>query len=318
MSDYILPNFNLNEVPYQFNTSIYFENEEERNSIHNNFKRIMFIGKSGIGKSTLLNLFYHNTFNLDVVSDKPAKTSSSASGETDGISCYPEFNQERIYIDTIGLTDNRFKHAEILSAIRSFIRGIVHGLNVIIICINYGRIDADERRTLDMMEVIFGSNVFRNSTVVTFNSPLQVSREQWENTLDEETIKLSNCKQVLFANNTPGTNNIEQFQDLRKKLIQNFEFIMDNNSDNLYKPADGFLERAYDFFQLLFPSILVPDYKQIFQGMWKEIEKDCSVCLCSILKEQEIVLSCNHTFHRNCINTWNKYQNKKLCPNCRQ
>lgn len=322
MTNFILPIFtpNVNEEIEQsrVKASIYCDNEEERKSLDNNFKRIMFVGKSGIGKSTCVNMFYHKTINLDIASINPAKTSDSASGETDGISCYPNFNQRRIYIDTVGLTDDRYKPEEILSAIRTFIRGIVHGLNVICICINYGRIDSDERKTLKTMEVIFGSTLFKNATVIVFNSPVtaNITREQWEKTLEQKTKKLAECKHVLFVNNTAGTNNIEEFKNLRNNLLNDFENVMDNESNNLFKPCDGFLERIYDFFQLLFPKILVPNYQKIFQEMWKEIEKDCSLCKCSIKKEQEIILSCNHVFHAGCIRSWHQHQCQRPCPRC--
>ena len=42
--------------------------------------------------------------------------------------------------------------------------------------------------------------------------------------------------------------------------------------------------------------------------------KDCSICLTNIKKSSH-TLSCNHTFHKDCIDEWLK--NNSTCPNCR-
>ena len=44
------------------------------------------------------------------------------------------------------------------------------------------------------------------------------------------------------------------------------------------------------------------------------INDDCSICLTNIKKSSN-TLSCNHTFHKDCIDEWLK--NNSTCPNCR-
>lgn len=46
-------------------------------------------------------------------------------------------------------------------------------------------------------------------------------------------------------------------------------------------------------------------------------KSECSICLENLVKKEEIVLQCNHSFHTNCIHSWIK-TGKFTCPLCRQ
>ena len=47
---------------------------------------------------------------------------------------------------------------------------------------------------------------------------------------------------------------------------------------------------------------------------------DCTICLQSLICEPISHLSCDHEFHKSCIESWSKYSEKDrvwACPNCR-
>ena len=44
---------------------------------------------------------------------------------------------------------------------------------------------------------------------------------------------------------------------------------------------------------------------------------NCSICLCDMITGTQVkTLPCNHSFHKNCINTWSMEHN--TCPCCRK
>jgi len=51
------------------------------------------------------------------------------------------------------------------------------------------------------------------------------------------------------------------------------------------------------------------------QEQYKPCGKDCSICLEKV-RNDGCKTSCNHHFHKNCINSW-KNVGKNTCPNCR-
>jgi hypothetical protein len=48
----------------------------------------------------------------------------------------------------------------------------------------------------------------------------------------------------------------------------------------------------------------------------KQTKTECSICLESVT-ENIHKLSCGHSFHRNCYNTWAQMSSRPTCPNCR-
>ena len=59
------------------------------------------------------------------------------------------------------------------------------------------------------------------------------------------------------------------------------------------------------------------DVKEIDEELCKSLEDlECSVCLKNFkIKETICITKCNHTYHKECIDTW--LEIKDICPNCR-
>ncbi|RNA40205.1 RING finger 32 isoform X1 [Brachionus plicatilis] len=68
--------------------------------------------------------------------------------------------------------------------------------------------------------------------------------------------------------------------------------------------------------------------KQIGETEWNEIKikyknrqefkEPCVICKEPLGINQQVLLSCTHTFHRNCLEMFEKHSGKKACPMCRK
>jgi hypothetical protein len=44
----------------------------------------------------------------------------------------------------------------------------------------------------------------------------------------------------------------------------------------------------------------------------------CTICLAPFRGEQQVLLSCSHVFHRECLRSWERYSRSRCCPVCRK
>ena len=55
-------------------------------------------------------------------------------------------------------------------------------------------------------------------------------------------------------------------------------------------------------------------YKKVI----KDTHKECSICMDEYTPTSSMTITaCNHSFHKDCIKEWSKYQEILTCPNCR-
>jgi hypothetical protein len=59
------------------------------------------------------------------------------------------------------------------------------------------------------------------------------------------------------------------------------------------------------------------DVKEVDEKLCKSLEDlECSICLKNFkVKDTICITKCNHTYHKNCSDTW--FEIKDTCPNCR-
>lgn len=50
----------------------------------------------------------------------------------------------------------------------------------------------------------------------------------------------------------------------------------------------------------------------------EEYKEPCVICKESLGVQQQVLLSCTHTFHRKCLEVFEKFSGKKCCPMCRK
>eukprot|EP00962_Isochrysis_galbana_P026567 scaffold8247_cov116-Isochrysis_galbana.AAC.12 len=44
----------------------------------------------------------------------------------------------------------------------------------------------------------------------------------------------------------------------------------------------------------------------------------CTICLAPFRGDQQVLLSCSHVFHRDCLRSWERYSRSRCCPVCRK
>src|SRR5690349_2579075 len=127
-------------------------------------KRILFIGPTGSGKSTLINIL----FNDDVEKEsllKPAVANDTSSGVTAIFTTYYNF-PSYAYTDSIGFGDNRFNHNEIFRTLKCIIKQSMVGYNRIYLCLRYGRISKEIRYYIDFLTTVFDKGVLNYCTII--------------------------------------------------------------------------------------------------------------------------------------------------------
>jgi len=284
----------------------------ELQNFHTLFKRLIFIGNSGIGKSTFINMLYNNTIDLDKMLT-PARTGNNSSGITDKINAYMNTYDKRLYIDTIGLTDNRLNETQIIIGLKTFLRNIVSGIHLMFIFINYGRIDSKDRKLFQLMCSIFNLNWYFNAAIIVVNTPPGITYSDWVDTLDDDLKYLQKSQEIILSNNMYGTNDIPLFSDIRSKALNDANRCI-NRSEKLLKPCDNLIEKFKDLLEILIPSVFLPDYRSIFKEMISQTT-DNFCCLCKInMYDILFTLDCGHKFHKLCLIGWQ--QKHDICPKC--
>jgi predicted GTPase len=105
-------------------------------------KRFLFIGSTGVGKSTLINILFKSVVNKLFLS-KPAGTSEDSAGSTVCFKTYYNFLNYS-FTDTIGFGDSRFAKEKILSILKDTITNSTARYNKIDLCIRHGRISRED------------------------------------------------------------------------------------------------------------------------------------------------------------------------------
>ena len=72
----------------------------------------------------------------------------------------------------------------------------------------------------------------------------------------------------------------------------------------------------------LFPCPAPPlnnqDWQKI-EDMSKERDENvCAICLEEFKNLDQVILSCSHIFHKNCLSSFEKFSKEKTCPICRK
>src|SRR4051812_13725665 len=123
-------------------------------------KAILFIGRSGRGKSTLANVVT-NTNNF--------KESSGSASETKKVQSEPftdKKNVNYLIIDTPGIGDTKMSDNEVLDIIAKAVYLAKDGIGQVFF-VNDGRFDQYEMATYDLLRtIIFDENITKHTTIV--------------------------------------------------------------------------------------------------------------------------------------------------------
>lgn len=303
-------------------------------TIQHRIKRFLFIGPTGVGKSTLINILFNDDVSKPSLL-KPAITSESSSGSTTCFTTYYNF-PDYAYTDSIGLGDNRFDQENIVSMLESTVKNSMVGYNKIYLCINYGRISSEIRYQIDLLIVIFGKKILKWCTIVfTHCNDQQMTKEKYikSNQHDSYIIDIINSVQnIIFGDNmTDMDDELENiFIKRRKRLLNDMKKDILNSNTVYYLPPPKNLAQ---WLITIYNTIISKYGKQ--PTCFEEIQKisgvianlmanqnfanyygQCSICLDDMWHTNSIFTKCGHIYHETCINDWINLKNK-TCPICR-
>jgi len=252
-------------------------------------KRVCFVGKSGIGKSTLINMLCNNT--TDVV-DSPAKTANSTSCVTRELTSYAI--KDLWLIDSVALDANRCTNYEILAGLRQLIWQATAGLHVFAFCV--GSLDETVRNDIKMLQLLLGDR-FKEILVVVMGTT--TTFDKWVETLDAETRVLAGVKKVLFVENS-RQQFLTDFVEEAKKV------------ERMIFPL-----KTIDFDKLVamyLPSLSPEERSRAVPSFTDEHTNWCALCMCQVLSSDCQTSSCQHSFHLRCLSVWGS----QICPVCEE
>jgi energy-coupling factor transporter ATP-binding protein EcfA2 len=304
-------------------------------------RRILFVGPTGAGKSTLINILVNDNVTAESLS-KPAAASDTSSGQTAFFTTYYDFPHSA-YTDSIGLGDNRFEPEMVMNSLKSIVKNSTVGYNKIYICIQYGRISSDTRGYIDLLIAIFGEEVLEWCSIIfTHCNDQTMTKEQYllKNREDEGVVKMINqVHTVIFGNNmTDQDPDMETLLQKRRNVFLNKikQDINDTAKKQYFRlDPEDFAERIWRILEILFAPLLssftkastvAGEIKRLAEaavitmqaGHYSNYFGECPICQEDVTDgNAPVITKCNHVFHKVCLEKGVSGKADRTCPICR-
>ena len=300
-------------------------------------RRVLFIGPTGAGKSTLVNILINNKVTVEAMSS-PAKADDTSSGQTAFFTTYYDF-PDIAYTDSIGFGDHRFNANDVMKSLKSVLKNASIGYNKIYICLEYGRISVDIRNYIDLIVNLFGKGVLQWSSIIfTRCNDSAMTKEKYlmKNSQDTDIVTLINqMKTVIFGDNmTDNDPEMERFlykrrQEFLNRIRQDLDETLKKEYFQLSK--QNLIARVQKVAKIIFGSFpkviaMVSDIKAFASAVASAMQSskyrnyygECSICTENITDENKPVMTqCSHVYHEACLMQWVRVQVDKDCPICR-
>lgn len=293
---------------------------------------VLVVGQSGVGKSTLTNMLYHQNSHEDCCTS-PAVTGGGAAAVTRDAGFFANVQTGWAIVDTIGLGDAERGAIEIVQNMRAFIKGMRTGVHAIVMVMKYGRLSDGERANLALLLCLFRACDVKGRGVLVLT--------HWEGDIGEEEADLA---QWL----TPRPDSSQQAQETCKALndmVNKFAtVVLTNNSvDDPYPDLrEKSLKELLDFVECTSRdetvSLRAVTLWETIMSLWETLRKmvgikdkitlddlrrahdqlilgECPVCMEALNAADTCVTTCSHTFHKVCLARC--AVDRGTCPMCR-
>jgi len=285
-------------------------------------KRVILIGGTGTGKSTLLNMLFNDDFSKSSCIT-PAMIGNTSMSVTHQTQCHINTKSGYLIYDTVGLGDPDLEDDQIVQQLRSFLRAVGIGIDLIIVVARYGRASKEARMNFELINEVFEKKWKENAILVLTHYEEEGTEaenlEKWMKSDPFITKSVEGFKKIILTNNSIG--NLEQYTiESRKKCLENIQNCISSSKGSVFPIPLGFLE-VLERIVMRYFSI----YRRKVMALGSIAKRlagltdcrmtcgNCSICKNSIHLESLLTTNCNHVYHINC---WNNQQQKVACLVC--
>jgi GTP-binding protein EngB required for normal cell division len=291
-------------------------------------KNIIILGKTGTGKSTIMNMLINDGFMPDNC-DGPAKVGNDANPVTTAQSFYYNLKKkDKMFIDTIGFSDPKYTESELISICKDFFKACKIGVNTIIVTFRMTRMTKEDWLNMESIDKIFTKDWHNNAILVftNFDRSFQNADDElnkWIKTDPKLPEFIGKFRKIIFTDNNTSCEDQEvRTRPIRKKCLNDLSDFIDSNLKFIQVRQTNIIDYVIHIIRLYlstlrgFPNV----NKEIISYLTKNSETayvgTCDICLENIKFLEIGLLDCEHIFHLDrCLIPWSKKSNE--CPVCR-
>jgi len=315
----------------------------ESGSIEHQLDRtVIVVGPTGVGKSTILNMLYNESYDEDSCK-KPAMVGSGGDSTTKKTEFHVSLKAKTVLIDTIGFGDPSLTNEEVFRITRQFLKSSQKGVNCVIVVCKYGRLSGPDRVNVEIFDRLFDPRWMKQSILILTHCGKKLSTDQERAKAIEDWVRKSDGTEdqfivgfmKKFSKIVLTDNNIEREEEatrpLRKYCLDAMKSSILSFEETFGPKPQSFMELLRYIFEAYFAHVLgkansaaeraiselqaFSDFVDvsIFAG-------ECPICLDYILIKSLCKTNCDHAFHSNCIRETIKQRQRNSparCPICR-
>ena len=200
--------------------------------ISKNERRILLIGKTGVGKSTTGNTIL-GKYEFPAAVSSQSITSVTKRGQAE------RYGRKLVVVDTPGLYDTSVENGDVITEIKKCYGITSPGLHAIVLVVEIGRFTLEENKTVEFFLNRFGKNL-EKFLIIAFTYKDKLEREEmtvhdYVNTLPhnsalQKLLNRINNRYVVFGYKGKQQDRENEVQD----LLNMIDDIMESNGGNYY------------------------------------------------------------------------------------
>eukprot|EP01124_Arcella_intermedia_P010776 TRINITY_DN17306_c0_g1_i1.p1 TRINITY_DN17306_c0_g1~~TRINITY_DN17306_c0_g1_i1.p1 ORF type:complete len:600 (-),score=103.03 TRINITY_DN17306_c0_g1_i1:25-1824(-) len=287
-------------------------------------RRVLFVGPSGVGKSTIINFLFHDEINPrycivdDQVTTYPAYTFDGiVSGVTKSFYSYYSPTTKLYLTDSIGFGDKDISREVIIGSIKDLLISSSRGYNKIYFVLK-DRLSGETSTYIDFLIALFGSDLRERLGLIMTHQRGNLTQEQWLNRQspkDKEMLQRTFSSFLLgnFQVETDNPHIDEHFEPIRRRFLNAIKEDIYSSPETCIFLKIKDLKSLWIYIsktiqQLFFPEHPLSDFTQ--NPLQKLHLTCCPFCNTAIYLSQDVMNSkehkpvttrCGHIYHSQCF-----------------